>query len=119
MEGVARTYTCKACGQNGFVSLGQLRKHYAEVGHPTKPRKPRAAAVEVEEEVVEERDREIALIEATVSLFDAELQAEQLTQDAYDRALSYLQSRYGSQAQPLVWRTAAIGSTEEEPDDAE
>lgn len=86
------SFKCKTCNKNGFTTLGQLRKHYKDAGHPTKY--TRRAKPEPEAEIVADRER--SLLDAASLLFDAELGNEELDQAAYDRIVAYLGSRYGS-----------------------
>lgn len=86
------TFKCKTCNKNGFASLGQLRKHYSDAGHPTKY--TRRVKPEPEPEIIADRER--TLLDAAAALFDGEIQIEELEQAAYDRVIAYLGSRYGS-----------------------
>jgi hypothetical protein len=87
--------TASRCSRCDFVapSLGQLRKHAAEAHPGAKPRKKKRP---VDNPAPATVDNERGLLDSVASLFDAELVAEVLDQAAYDRVLSYLQSRYGS-----------------------
>jgi hypothetical protein len=72
-------------------SLGQLRKHHADA-HPGAFKKRRKKNGKDHPP----QDWERSFLSAASEVFDAELAVEELTQDAYDRVIAYLQSRYGS-----------------------
>ncbi len=85
-------FQCRKCDAKPFDALHLLGKHARDV-HGMKPgaRKGRR-----KKKIAPVGDHETALLTGLVAIVEAELQAEVLTQDAYDRTLEYLRVRYGS-----------------------
>ena len=99
---------CRACMKKlgisqEFDSLADLRRHYAEAGHPTKTK----AKPEPEPEPQEEADPESSLMAEVVSAF----LSFEVSESGRQRVIDYVQERFGiprlssGLLQPSVART--------------
>lgn len=89
------TRRCKICAKSGTpfeaASLGEIKRHYAEMGHPTKSRKPK-----VPSEPEPEPDAESSLLADALTAFLS--YAETVSPSGQQRVLDYLRDRFGTPA---------------------